>query len=368
MRIGWEGAFFSYHSLSIINREVVSRLLKRGYDIHPENTEAEQFAPTSNSCQIIKRAMNSFSPSVSNDYDVHIRLKWPPSFEKKGKKNILNQPWEFGPIPKLWVEGLANIDRVIAISNFVKYCFLISGYNNVDVIPCGVDTEKFNPDAPPLELETNKRFKFLFVGGVIARKGIDVLIKSYLATFTRKDDVCLVIKGMGSESFYKHMSVKNDILKLAEDKFMPEIIYLEDDIPDEKMPSLYTACNAFVYPFRGEGFGMPILEAIACGLPVIVTGYGPVLDYLPKHYEYFLKYKIKISNVNVMADGRELVGNWFLAEPDFIDLRNKMKEVYNNYDKAKDIIDGIRKQISISHSWNNIASMYEKKIIEVYES
>ena len=56
---------------------------------------------------------------------------------------------------------------------------------------------------PPLPLQTDKSFKFLFVGGTIWRKGIDLLLKAYLLAFRANDDVCLVLKDVGAQTLYQ---------------------------------------------------------------------------------------------------------------------------------------------------------------------
>ena len=47
------------------------------------------------------------------------------------------------------------------------------------------------------------------------------------------------------------------------------------------MPRLFAACDVLVHPYRGEGFGLPVLEAMACGLPVVVTAGGPTDEFVP---------------------------------------------------------------------------------------
>ena len=56
---------------------------------------------------------------------------------------------------------------------------------------------------------------------------------------------------------------------------------LDDDLSGEEMAALYRACDVLVHPYRGEGFAMPVLEAMACGLPVLVTGGGPTDEFCP---------------------------------------------------------------------------------------
>ena len=100
---------------------------------------------------------------------------------------VMIQPWEFGSLPKSWVEPMNTmLDEIWVPSNYVKELYIRSGIPEklVQIIPWGVDTALFNPDTQPAKLKTQKRFKFLFVGGTIYRKGIDVLLKAYLQSFS----------------------------------------------------------------------------------------------------------------------------------------------------------------------------------------
>jgi glycosyltransferase involved in cell wall biosynthesis len=204
------------------------------------------------------------------------------------------QPWEFGKIPEDWVRPIQEgVDEVWVPSTYVKQCYVDSGIDadRVQVIPNGVRTDVFHPNAAPLKLDTDKTFKFLFVGGTIYRKGIDILLKVYRQTFTPDDDVCLVIKGMGDETFYKGQTATEMIRTMQADPDAPEILYLTDDLTDEEMAGLYTACNSLVHPYRGEGFGMPVAEAMACALPVIVTQGGACDDFCSEDNAYFVTAK-----------------------------------------------------------------------------
>jgi len=69
------------------------------------------------------------------------------------------------------------------------------------------------------------------------------------------------------------------ILNMKRTPHSPEIEYLDEELTDEELASLYAACDCRVHPFRGEGFGVPMVEAMANGLAVIATATGPVFDY-----------------------------------------------------------------------------------------
>ena len=111
------------------------------------------------------------------------------------------------------------------------------------------------------------------------RKGIDLLLEAYLRAFGPDDDVCLIVKDFGAETFYRGQSIGAEIQALRADPRNPELLYLKTVLPAALMPRLYAACDCLVLPYRGEAFGLPILEAMACGLAAVVPDHGACLDY-----------------------------------------------------------------------------------------
>ena len=204
---------------------------------------------------------------------------------------MLIQPWEYGRIPPAWVEPIhRQVDEVWVPSRHVFETFVASGVSpeKVWLVPLGVNTAVFKPEGPAMDLRTGKKFRFLFVGGTIWRKGIDVLLKGYCSAFGRADDVCLVIKDMGANSFYKGQCAGDAIVRLQQQPNAPEILYLTDDLSEQEMARLYRACHCLVHPYRGEGFGLPVAEAAACGLPAIVSCGGATDDFVPQDAGYFV--------------------------------------------------------------------------------
>ena len=120
-------------------------------------------------------------------------------------------------------------------------------------------------------------FRFLFVGGTIYRKGIDLLLAAFARAFRPSDGVGLVIKDMGTQSFYRGQTAEAAVAELRERGYPVE--YIDRALDERELAGLYAACDCLVHPYRGEGFALPVVEAMACGLPAIVTGAGPALDY-----------------------------------------------------------------------------------------
>ena len=245
------------------------------------------------------------------------------------------QPWEFGVLPKSWVDGLNQVDEAWVPSSYVKKVYEDSGVpaGKVVVIPNGIDEAVFHPDAPPFSLKTNKQYKFLFVGGTIGRKGPDVLLNAFLQTFTGNDDVCLVIKDFGGKSFYEGQTLGETIRKLNSNPDAPEIEYLDSELSSEEMVGLYTACDCLVHPYRGEGFGLPVLEAMACGLPVICTGGGATDDFATDEYAYrLLSDRVELGDE---LNGEPLAGKGWLLEPCIYDFVNRLQWVFDHQDEAR---------------------------------
>ncbi|MCX6153153.1 MAG: glycosyltransferase [Candidatus Kapabacteria bacterium] len=337
LNIVWEGSQFVWHSLALINREHCSNLIDSGlYNITIIPYENDRFSPEDNSkfmklqAHDIRYKDEPSEETASKPY-VWIRHQWPPKFEEpKGAKWIIMQPWEFSQLRQDFVDLFKQADEIWTPSNFSRNAMINSGleFNKVQVIPNGIDPNLFTPNGPKMEIETNKRLKFLFVGGTIYRKGIDILLKAYIKAFSATDNVCLVIKDMGTDSFYKGQTALDDINKIKENPNSPEIIYMDEYLSEEEIASLYRACDVFVSPYRGEGFSLPTLEAMACGLPVIVTEGGATDDFVDTEVGWLIPSALK--SIGNSIDGKELSGEAFLFEPDEADLVNILKSILLN--------------------------------------
>ncbi|UCF67313.1 MAG: glycosyltransferase [Acidobacteriota bacterium] len=160
--------------------------------------------------------------------------------------------------------------------------------DRIEAVPNGVDKDWFQPEGERFELETAKSFKLLFVGGTTPRRGIDLLLSAHLRAFSASDDVCLVIKDMGVGSFYKGQTSQELIRRCQRLAGGPEIVYLDGSLTARELAGLYRACDALVHPYRGEGFGLPIAEAMASALPVIVTDHGAARDFCHARTAYLI--------------------------------------------------------------------------------
>ncbi|MCF7762498.1 MAG: tetratricopeptide repeat protein [Verrucomicrobia bacterium] len=351
----WEGPQFSHHSLALINREVCLSLIAGGTAVRVQSVGDKVFGPEADPrFQELEKRMNGVGPSASA---LRVRHQWPMNLEPPlDGPWIVMQPWEFGAIPRDWLEPMQHrVDEIWAYTEFVRQTYIQCGVppEKVFVIPCGVHPGKFHPEVTRANLATRKKFKFLFVGGTILRKGPDVLLNAYLRTFTAQDDVCLVIKDFGGRDVYKGQTIERSIREAQARSGAPEILHLTEDMTPDELPGLYAACDCLVHPYRGEGFGLPVLEAMAVGLPVIVTEGGSTDDFAPAN----VAYRIPSKSVEVPNwAGPELVGSPTWLEPDQGVLEQVMRAVFQDPEAGRRMGRAASAHVHQSWTWDCAAT------------
>lgn len=361
--VAWEGSFLDYGSLSHINREITSRISTA---LNLACVGRNALPPAAEADPALRECAKKLVAKTPANTAVTVRHQWPSNWSKPASGLlVVIQPWEYGALPKAWVEASANVDEFWVPSPTVRAMYLHSGIapEKVRVVPNGVDTRKFRPDARPLALPTKKKFKFLFVGGTIFRKGPDILLEAFSEAFTSADDVCLVIKDFGGDSFYRGQTAEAAIRALQQKPGSPEILYLPGEISSRQMPSLYAACHCLVLPYRGEGFGMPVLEAMACGLPVIVTAGGATDSFVPADAGW------KIPSTGLRLTDRvgdiPLVKPGWMLQPGKPYLAEILKMAASHPDECRRRGANGRAAVERQYDWNDIAAGVAHRLKEL---
>jgi glycosyltransferase involved in cell wall biosynthesis len=364
VRICWEGPQLVNHSLALVNRELEGALLESGQvELRILPVGANSFAGSLASKY--RQLTRYYSSDNSGPVDVHVRHQWPPNWVPPSSGHfVVIQPWEFGSVPVEWLEGVNEaVDEVWAPSAFVRDLYVQSGLEavRVHVVPNGVDTEFFKPGLKPFEIHSAKSFRFLFVGGTIHRKGADILLNAYLQSFRSSDDVTLVFKDMGTGNIYQGQGLGERIRQIQEDRGTPHIVYLDRDLSDSDMARLYNACHCLVHPYRGEGFALPVLEAMACGLPVIVTAGGATDDFVTNDTGY------KIPSCKQVFGNREIsglktAGDLWMLEPDSSALAGLLQHVFRHREEARQKGQLGRLEAQRHWTWKEAASRAVERI------
>lgn len=354
IRVVIEGEFFAGNSFSNIN-EVLARKfaadptidlsLKR---LHRVNTK-DEWLPGS------RELLPYLNRPLAGPPDITLFHSWPPNLKRpEHGKSVHVQWWEWGYLPTSWLEPFQrDIDEVWAISRHVQNAFPRSGIpaEKVQLINWGIDPAVFNPDVPPRNIPTDKSFRFVFVGGTIQRKGYDRLLQAYLAEFKPQDDVCLVVKDIGALTFYRGASYRDQTLAAQKDPRLPTIIWYEGEWTPGQLASLYTACHCMVAPYRAEGFGMPIIEALACGVAPIVPSGGPTDDFVNPQSGYLLPSKFVPSKQSPFPT----CGPPTEIDVSINDLRAAMRQAYEQRDRTREMGRIGSTRIRSEFTWDHTA-------------
>ena len=303
---------------------------------------------------------------------VLFRNAWPPNFAPPmpGFVYIHQQAFEFQGIPSSWVEPLNTITNEIWVpSKFNAEAFVMSGVlcNKVLVLRHGVEFGKFNISVQRLPLPTQKGFRFLFNGGLLPRKGIDVLLSAYTSAFKANDNVTLIIHSVYGDDFQL-----DEILELQKAPYKPEVLLFQKDLSQFEMVQLYKSTDVYVTPYRSEGFGLTVLEAMAAGLQVIVTDFGPSGEICPTSVAACLLVDADPSTCNIHPCGNmTLFGqptvhqpSW--SEPRVESLMRRMQDVFHNWhnhDGAASVQQEKIKTHAKQSSWFDVGSLIIERIL-----
>lgn len=283
--------------------------------------------------------------------------------EIHGRINIARTMFETTGIPDSWVQPLNQLDEVWVPGSFNIDTFSACGVprHKLRSVPSGVDSDIFHPSAPPLDLGPKKGFTFLSNFVFTDRKGWDLLLTAYLTEFKPEEDVSLLIKTYGDEA-----SIRERIRRLIQQHFalqrLPQHSVIVGRLHSSLLPGLYTACDAFVLPSRGEAWGLPLIEAMACGLPTIGTRWSGNLEYMNDENSYLIDLE-SLEDVPGGIDTPVLVGGQW-ARPSVDHLRQLLRHVFEHRDEARARGQQGRADICRQWTWEQAAAIARAEILK----
>jgi glycosyltransferase involved in cell wall biosynthesis len=234
---------------------------------------------------------------------------------------------EVDGIPADWILLANALDEVWVPSTFNRETFLNSGLQvPIHVMPLGVNPDYFNPKIRAFR--PSQRYTFLSVFEWGERKAGELLLHAYFQAFSGNDDVLLLLKIINTDP---GVNVQRQIAALGLPAVGPPVAILyNQELPSHQMGSLYRSTDCFVLPTRGEGFGMPILEAMACGLPVIATGWSAHTDFVTPE----VAYPLRVAGLIPAKAKCPYYEGFRWAQPDPDHLVHLMRHVYENREEA----------------------------------
>ena len=353
-----EGPFDSSYSLAIVNRELALALAKKdtapvlalrsreGYgdfDASPEFLAANP--------ELV--AMQSLMQEARDLPDVALRNCYPPTLDdmQARVRVVHSYGWEETGFPAEFVnEFNRKLDLILVVSRFVGKVLRDNGVRvPIAAVGNGVDhlLGVVAGDLPEQLLSTLKTYRFLHVSSCFPRKGADALLAAFGQAFRASDDVSLIIKTFPNP----HNDVEAQLRKLqAEDAHFPHVQIIMDDYSQPQMRALYGISNAVVAPSRGEGFGLPVAEAMLLKLPVITTAWSGQMDFCDESKVWLCDYHFAKSTSHFSSTHSA----W--ADPDVGHLSRLMQEVHASPAAVIAEKTGLAHEFILqNYAWSNVA-------------
>ena len=235
---------------------------------------------------------------------------------------------EVDGLPASWVRTANKMDEIWTPSHFNLETFRRSGVNKpIHVMPLGIDPAFFNPGIKGFRLRGPFTFLSMFEWG--ERKGPDLLLKAFNDEFEANEDAILICKTYNTDARI-NIPIQVRSYGLSEDG--GRIVFsVNEVVPSHQIGSIYRSVDCFVLPTRGEGWGLPIMEAMACGLPVIASMWSGPTDFMSQDIAYVLD----VEKLKPAAGTCPYYEGFNWAEPSYEHLRTLMRHVYENRDEAR---------------------------------
>jgi glycosyltransferase involved in cell wall biosynthesis len=251
---------------------------------------------------------------------------------------------EVDGFPKPWVEQANALDEVWVPSTFNRDGFLRSGLAKpVHVMPLGVDVDHFHPR---IRAHRNPHGDFVFLANFEwgERKAPELLLRTFNRTFRAGEPVVLVCKTINRDP---SVDVRARIRALQLSDGGGRVLFLHNVVfPYLELGSLYRSADAYVSVSRGEGWDMPLIEAMACGLPAIATDWGAHRDFTSDDNCFLLR----IRGTVPAGDARcPYYAGFSWADPDPEHLAVLLRHVVERRDDA--LAKGARAAADVAARW-----------------
>ena len=266
-----------------------------------------------------------------------------------------------GNINEHWVKEInqSGLIELWTPSNYCKNCFEESGVKiPIRVVPHGISPE-YKRDTSIKKFEP---FTFLWVGAPNAkRKNIEMVLQSFSETFKNNKNVQLVLK---INTIYDPSYNIEKVVNLhVPQEMLSQIKFITDDLSEKELIELYNKSHVYVSTSYSEGFGMNILEALACGLPVITTQGTGNDDFTNKNNATLIENE-DIDQWAPLIPPYEMA-KW--KKPKLLSCIEAMKYNYDNYDKLAKQSSAKAKNIHDQYSWERIVELMDHYISEIFQ-
>ncbi len=256
------------------------------------------------------------------------------------------EPWDY------WLQCVGhNGYRKLALSGFCREVLQAAG---VPPAACHLVQPGYSPEvldvAPPSRRPSGLRFLTVTNSHDLDRYGTSRLLEAYWSAFSRRDDVTLIVKDYGTSSGDTSL---RDLIRRRTDAAAVE--YIGEFTSKAALIALYKSCDAFVSAHRGEGYGMKILDALACGLPVVTPLFGGPTDFCTPSNCLPVDFTLTPVTAGLDARSLRLTNGPMWAEPSAASLAQRLREIADDPAGARALGARARADVLDRFTWDAAA-------------
>jgi glycosyltransferase involved in cell wall biosynthesis len=196
-------------------------------------------------------------------------------------------------VPEIIMDTMLLADVVWVPSDWGKNTLIANGLDatRCDIVAEGVDTEQYHPY---LNNTGNDVIRFLTVGKFEERKSYKEILLAWQSVFAKEHNVELVIK---TDHFINVENKQRNLAEFLNLLGVTNVRPIWNSINIQEMSNLYKSADVFLLPSKGEGWGLPIIEAAAQGLPIITTMYSGQVEYLQHIKSSVIPVEFKLDDI-----------------------------------------------------------------------
>ena len=338
--LNWDGWMNSESGYGIVNLEYATALIRAGIDVSCEWERQENV--TADSFNKLTEEQQKFLLKPFKKEKIGIIKTTPELFNKcTSEFRIGYSMVENTQVGERWIRWCNDMDMMFVPSAYLIDVFKESGMKKPIIsVKQGIDSRKF----PYVERRPQRKFIFGTVGYQDDRKNWQDLVKAFCSEFDGNEPVELWIKNTNGYWIAKEFSDER-------------VRIINRMYTFEEVQKLYTYFDCFVFPSHAEGSGLPPREAMATGLPVILTNWSGLTEIADPSISYPLT-PVAIDHPDVR--GIEQPG--FMARLDVTELMYWMRYVYDHQGEAKEKGKKASLFIHKNYSWDACVSDMIKKL------
>lgn len=372
MTIKYCGPFTDPTGYGEANRNILLSLLSTGVGVV---TQPVKF--TNNTIADQATALASELSSSSAPYNIQILHITPDAYHlymEKGKYHIGHLFWETSRLPKGWEVACNKMDEIWTGSKTTKEAIESSGVTvPVHVFPQPIDTNI--PQVQPFPLPNFKGFVFYSIIDWKERKNPRKLLEAYWKEFKGQQGMVLLIKtGSGDYTPAQSQQIIEEARSWKNQmgfKDVPRTMLYTNLLSVEDKHRLHETGTCYVSAHRGEGWGLPQVEALLHNNPVISTSYNGVHDWLKgRHYKPVAYNLVPIGN----TFNKYYEPDMLWAEADEASLREKMRYMFDtwNHPKRKQLIHMSssvgRNFVKMEFNLKEVGTLMAKRLEEIEDT